>query len=352
MNVFSFILRYSFSRFNRHLRSALKISLSFAFSMAILMIVLSVMQMLQDSRFTALRDVKSFDITVEDVSIEEIKSLYPDECVFRYKEGYALLNGEPFQVRYIDDDYDGGINILFGTGDSMLVPYSLYMRLSSPIQYSTVFREDGRSRVLNEEISPSGVYYTALSSEFDPYYVFMPYENAPGDLSEIVAIKGSSDTAPLSERGLGYETWMDKERTLYSAFALENFMMFLVLLILLIIVYVEILSEARTFLKNKRKERVELGIIGEKRGRIYFIFISSFLLILILGSAFSVIFQEFGVFIFSLLMRRYLGLYREIRIDYSLFFIINIVFLLITAFTVYILLRKSEKESVMEALHD
>ena len=40
----------------------------------------------------------------------------------------------------------------------------------------------------------------------------------------------------LEERGIGFETWKEKERTLYSAFALESFMMFLVLLILLLIV--------------------------------------------------------------------------------------------------------------------
>ena len=352
MNTFSFIRRYSFSRYNRHFASSLKIAISFSLSMAVLIVILSVMQMLQTSRFDAIRDVKSFDITIKGASLDEVKVLYPDESVFRYKEGYALIDGNAYCVRYIDSDYDGGVDILFGTPDGMLIPYGLYMHMKSPsLDFSTISRVDGRSIPISRKVEPSGVYTTSLSS-FDSYYVFMPYDSAPAGCIELVAVKGSEETGMLEERGIGFETWKEKERTLYSAFALESFMMFLVLLILLLIVYVEILGEARVFLRNKRKERLELRILGMAGWRIDLIFISSFLLILFFGLVLSVLLQEVGARGFSYIMHSSFSLYKDVYIDYSLFFLISIVFLFLTAITVYILLRRNEGKSIMEELHD
>ena len=154
MNTFSFIRRYSFSRYNRHFASSLKIAISFSLSMAVLMVILSVMQMLQTSRFDAIRDVKSFDITIKGASLDEVKVLYPDESVFRYKEGYALIDGNAYCVRYIDSDYDGGVDILFGTPDGMLIPYGLYMHMKSPsLDFSTISRVDGRSIPISRKVA-------------------------------------------------------------------------------------------------------------------------------------------------------------------------------------------------------
>lgn len=352
MNTFSFVRRYSFSRYNRHFASSLKIAISFSLSMAVLMVILSVMQMLQTSRFDAIRDVKSFDITIKGASLDEVKALYPDASVFRYKEGYALIDGNAYCVRYIDEEYDGGVDILFGTPDRMLIPYGLYMRMKSPsLDFSTISREAGRSVPISRKVEPSGVYTTSLPS-FDSYYVFMPYDSAPAGCVEFVAVKGCEEAGMLEERGIGFETWKERERTLYSAFALESFLMFLVLLILLLIVYVEILGEARVFLRNKRKERLELKILGMAEWRIDLIFISSFLLILVFGLVLSVFLQELGARSFSYIMHSSFALYKDVHIDYSLFFLISIVFLSLTAITVYILLRRNEGKSIMEELHD
>lgn len=353
MNTFTLIRRYSFSRFNRHRASSVKIALSFALSMAVLMIILAVMDMLQSSRFTLIRDIRSFDIIVEDASLEDVSALYPGYTVFHYKEGYALLNGEAFNIRYVDDGYKGGVNVLFGSGSSLLVPYGFYMRMpSETVDFSTLTRRGGRSIPVNLSIIPSGVYYTALSGEFDNMHAFMPYEGAPADAKEYVAVKGTDDTSPLENAGFtSFRTWKESESTLYSAFALENIMMFMVLAILLVIVYVEIRGEVRIFLKNKKKERLELLIIGCTREKTYFIFISSFLLILFSGLLLAIVLQEIGIILFSHILRLLAGYHATMHIDYGLFLVVSIVFFIITVFTIFLALYKDEKRSIMEVMH-
>ena len=105
-------------------------------------------------------------------------------------------------------------------------------------------------------------------------------------------------------------------------------------------------------MRNKRKERLELRILGMAGWRIDLIFISSFLLILFFGLVLSVLLQEVGARGFSYIMHSSFSLYKDVYIDYSLFFLISIVFLFLTAITVYILLRRNEGKSIMEELHD
>ena len=353
MNMLSLIGRYSFSKYNRHRSSSLKIAFSFALSLAVLMITLSVMQMLQTSRFDNLRAIRSFDITVKDASVGEIRALYPDCSVFAYKESYALIDGNAFLIRYVDESYDGNINILAGDLSSMMVSYSSSLSFKSDeVGFSTLLKSGGRSVPINRNIRISGIYYTVIPGEFDSYYAFMPYDAAPEDLAPLIAIKGSDDVSILDENGYEYETWKEKESTLYSAFALESVMMFCVLAVLLVIVYVEIRGESRVFLNNKRKERLELLIIGYNRAATDIIFIVSFLFILFIGSLLAIVLQEVGIMAFRLFLREALGSYdRNLSIDYALFLKINVVFFILTALTVLHFLGKSNRKSIMEALH-
>ena len=153
MNMLSLIGRYSFSKYNRHRSSSLKIAFSFALSLAVLMITLSVMQMLQTSRFDNLRAIRSFDITVKDASVGEIRALYPDCSVFAYKESYALIDGNAFLIRYVDESYDGNINILAGDLSSMMVSYSSFLSFKSDeVGFSTLLKSGGRSVPINRNI--------------------------------------------------------------------------------------------------------------------------------------------------------------------------------------------------------
>ncbi len=353
MSIISLIGRYSFSRYNRHRISSIRIALSYAFSMAILMLILSVMQMLQTSRFSLIRDIKSFDILIEDGNEEEIRDLYPECSVFSYKEGYALLNGSPFSIRYVDENYDGGINMLFGSMGSLVIPYSLYATLSElEIDFSSLSRTSSRSTPVNIEMVPSGVYHTALSAEFDSTHAFLPYDSALGNEISYVAVKGSDDVSPLAENGIGnFRTWKESESTLYSAFTLENFMMFAVLMILLVIVYVELYSEARVFLRNKRKERLELEIMGLGKREAQGVFIASFLLVILSASLLSVLLQEIFLRAFSSIMRRGFSMFMTLKIDYGLFVILNIAFLMLTAITVYVMLIREDRKSMMEVIN-
>ncbi len=351
MNLFGLTLRYSYSRYNRHLAASIKIALTYAVSITAMIVVMAIMSSLQASRFSSIRDVKSFDITVEDGDREKIAALYPDQSVFEYREGYAMLNGIPLIIRYIGSDYDGAVIPFFGNAESLMISYSTYLSTSGDIRLSYISYENGMRRIVNEEVPISGVFYTSLGSDFDSFYAFMPIESAPDDAVSYVAVKGSDDVSPLLENGIsGFETWKEKESTLYSAFMLESVMMALVLLVLLLISYLALRQEARIFLKNKVKERAELRIAGLEGWKIKLVFVSSFLVSLILGSFLSLFISEILVRVFSAFMRSYLGYYGDIAIDYTLFIALNAVFFFITAVTVLFFLRMDDKKSIREAL--
>ncbi len=350
MSTLKIIIRYSASRYNRHRLSSVKIALSFALSLAVIMIILSVMAALQQSRFSAIRDIKSFDILIENGNLSEIEALYPDARVFAYKEGYALLDGSAYIIRYIDESYDGRINIIAGDESGLLVPYSLYTSsFKREYDYSSVERRGGRSVAVRRNLAASGAYYTGLS-DFDSSYAFLPLSDAPEDARSYVAVKGSEDVLPLDKKGISYSLWKDREATLYSAFSLENFLMLSVLIVLLLVVYVEIIDEARTFLRHKKNERIELEIMGMGRKKTVFIFICSFLLILFSGALCSIALSETGVFLFSLYLAK-IGYYSDLSLNYVLFLKINAVFFFLSALTILYMATRGKKKSIMEELN-
>ena len=346
------IYRYSFSLYNRHFRSSVKISLTYALTLFLITIIMAVMASLQSQRFDSIRDVKSFDITVENGDLEEIESLYPDASVFSYSEGYALINGRAFIIRYVDESYDGGINILFGDDSGLILSYSSYMALSNIVRLSRLGGNRARRSLDNIDIAVSGVFNSSMGSSFDSYYAFLPKSYATSFDKEYVAIKGCDDTSALDSMKIGYETWKEKEATLYSAFMLERYLMLLVLFVLLLIVYIELRQEARIFLRNKKNEAYELFISGLEDKKIAFVFILSFLLILFSGALLALLASYLAVPILSSFMRMSFSYYKEVNIDLKMFIIINVAFYIITSLTVFSFFKRSFKKSIREGLDE
>ena len=94
-------LRYSFSASNRHRGRVLRIVLSTAFSVAVLISVISVMDYLQGTRLRGVRDVRSFDAVVQGDVVDELSIRFPDASIFPYAEEDALVSGKAYSIRYI-----------------------------------------------------------------------------------------------------------------------------------------------------------------------------------------------------------------------------------------------------------
>lgn len=262
-------------------------------------VISSIMSYLQRERFDDIRNVRSFDAVFEGDRLEELKSLFTDKSIFKYGESEALVDGKAFFVRFIDESYDGGIRILGGSDEGLLYPYSVYNPKKS---VSMVMLRSGRSTLLlprTERVEISGYYASRMGSDFDESYIFLPYEMADDSVSVKTAIKGLGDKELKELRSNGYEftSWKESEASLYSAFSLENGMMYIVLSLLFVMIAVSIRGSVRIFYDAKRKERASLMILGLSRRDTEASFVLSFLIVASLGVFLSLLFSYFFLFV-------------------------------------------------------
>ena len=279
-------LRYSFSSSSHHRQRAVRIALSVALSLAVLMVTVSVMDYLQSGRFDRIRSVRSFDITLDGEHTGEMRARYPGASVFAYGETEALLNGRAYTVRFIGSDYDGGMRVVSGSADGLIVPLSLYI-MGDDSAALTMLIEGRNGRMLPAEISysVSGAFSTELGSAADSSYLFLPYGMMPEGVPVHTAIKGvsSNEMEKLRGEGLSGESWKEKESGLYSALLAEKVLMHAVLSLLFVIILVSAASGVRFFFQSRAGEIAELMVLGLKRDAAVAAFTLSFLIVILLG---------------------------------------------------------------------
>ncbi len=284
--ILSLALGYAFPH-SRALRSrSIRIMLTIALSLSVVTLVISIMNCLQSTRFSLIRDVRSFDCVVEGDRKDEIKQILPSAVVFTYGEGEALTRGGAYLVRYIDSDYDGGLNMLFGDFSALVIPYSFYRKNGRGKTQLTMLRS-GRSTVLprEAEYEQSGVYYTELGSEFDDTMLFLPLSEADPATKIRTAVKkaGSDGIRKLREKGFSVTSWKESEESLYGAFLVEKTLMYGVLSLLFIIIAVSMKSGEHVFYEARKKEFAELEILGMGRKRLRCLSLLSFMTVTLSG---------------------------------------------------------------------
>lgn len=279
--------RFAFSVLPSHRSRCIRIVFSIALSLAMLMIVISIMDYLQSSRFESIRDVRSFDAVVEGSRKDELSNLFPEASVFEYAETDALLGGRAFLIRFIDEDYDGGVRMVTGDSSRVAVPYQVYAE-SRYNEIAVTYLQEGKSgRTVPKTVNlvPSGVYVTRLGSEFDSTMLFMPLSGLSGNARVVTAVKGIGDEEMKRIKELYPDSvlWKEKEEALYSAFLIEKTMMYAVLSMLFVIILVSQRQNIDIFSLSKEKEMAELRILGMKKSCILISFCMSFMIIAFLG---------------------------------------------------------------------
>lgn len=345
----SLALRYSFSRSNRHRRRAFRIVLTTALSTAVLLTVISIMNYLQGSRIERIRDVRSFDAVVEGDRRDELSIRFPSASVFLYAEEDALIGERAYTIRFIDNEYDGGIEVI-GDVSGMVVPYSYP---SSEVSAMMLARgQSGAALPREQRFSVTGRYYSALGYEFDSTHMFLPL-SLYGGQDIFTAVKGieDRDAKALERDGYDIRTWKESEAGLYSALMIEKTMMYLVLSLLFVVILVSLASSIRTFMAAKRGERAELEILGLGRFKINLSFIMSFLIILLsgllLGAVLSLALMPAAE---SFMMM--LGMDAELSFSVPTFLVLSFLLISISTLLAASEERKEEKMSIMEVLFD
>ena len=263
--------RYAFSSSNRHRAKSVRIALGMMISTLALIVTISVMDFLQNSRFTSLREVKSFDLVVQSEEIEEVKAIVGETPCFIYKEMPALLvtdtQSKAVMVRYIDESYQGGLyssSLNLVNDGALISPY--YMNSFSD-NVKLVYLDQGKvaTRTLKtQNLEIEGYYRTKLGSDFDSLYIFLPLTMAPSLLKTQIAVLGEDTNlhSKLIKAGYKTTTWQEAESSLYQAMMVEKWMMIIILSMLFIIILVQINTNSRLFIEAKKGEIATLWSLG------------------------------------------------------------------------------------------
>ena len=348
-------MRYSFSPQGRHRSRSIRLAFTIAVSMAAVLIIISIMEFLQEGRLERIRDVRSFDTVVEGDFSDEISALYPDFKVFSYGEADALISGHAARIRFIDDDYDGGVMMLGGEMDSLVVSYPMLFSLPDSHSASVMLLSEGKSgRVLPSSYSfpISGVYTTAMGREFDELYAFMPLDSMPAGIGMHTAVKGRDVSKELSAIGYDAVSWKESESALYSAFMLEKMMMYMVLLLLFIIISVSMKQTVRIFYEERTPEIAELMILGMNARTVRMSFRLSFLMILAIGIL--------AGYILALVLMPVAGNYldaifhrgRGLRVPYDGLFFLSLFLIAVTLIFTAKAGRRAERSPLEDILHE
>ncbi|MBQ0070939.1 MAG: hypothetical protein KBS81_03650 [Spirochaetales bacterium] len=346
--------RYSFSSVSRQRVRSLRTVLTVALSLAMVIVILSIMNFLQQDRFVSIRSVRSFDVVVNGDHKEEISSLFPSTSVFVYGEGEALVPGGAYLVRYIDEDYDGGLHYLYGEGKGLSIPYSLFSsNRFSDVTLSIMKKGKSGASTLKNVVYPiESVYYTELGQEFDSTMLFLPLSEAPLTAKIYTAVKGieEGDLSLLSS--YEYRTWKDMESSLYSAFLLEKTMMSAVLLLLFVIIAVSLRQSVRIFSESRRREMAELEILGLGKGRILLVSILSFLIVIALGIFLGLVLGGGLLPLLERVSSSHLFLNMTLTLHWGGFLFYSILMVLLTVLFVLLERRRDEGKELTEVIHE
>ncbi len=296
MSPFFLSYRYSFSSSNRHRLKAVKIAIGMLFSTLALLVTLSVMDYLQNTRFAALKSVKSFPIVIESSSSVDLG----DIPHFVYKEMPALLTSQSFSqavmVRFVDENYQGGLpdNSLSLLQQGALVGITFNGKLSEDVKLSYLDTGKAVTRTIkNIPLNISGYYRTRLGSSFDNNYIFLPLSLAPEYLNEKIAILDESDEliSSLKANGYSFTTWQEAEATLYDAMMMERLLMIFIISFLFLIILVQINTNARLFIEVKKGEIITLWTLGLSKQKCAISFALSGFIVSFLGCFLGYIFS-------------------------------------------------------------
>lgn len=272
------VSRYLLSTAGHNRQRVMRIFIGLCLSTAVLLSVISIMDYLQNSRFSTIKQVRSFPVTVEtdQDGLARLEEEYGSEyTLFGYKEGEGLLSSGSSSygtlIRYIGSDYDGGLYTSGSlTEDGILVPY-LQVRsgvISGNVALTTL--ESGRTVRLvprRREYTVSGFFSTYLGSEFDSQMVFLPLSAAEDISTYTVAFLADDDeiaslSMELSSAGYEVTLWSEREDSLYSAMLMEKLVMEILLSSLFVILLVQIVQNASSLAAAKRRESAALYLMG------------------------------------------------------------------------------------------
>lgn len=345
-------LRFSFSSDLNHRGSSIRIAISLMFSLSVLMVAMSIMDFLQSGRFSGIRESISFDITISGDHEDEMRKMFPSATVFSYGETEALLDGNAYTLRYIDDSYNGGLTIWSGEEGGLIVPYEV---LASRGYSSVILTAIGKGRSgmmlpISQSHMITGAYRLAGASGTP--MLFLTLDSMPEGTAVYTAIKGADASCADTLRLEGYDavSWKEKEESLYGAFLIERTMMIVMLSLLFIVILVSLRQSVMTQIEGKEKELRELETLGMPRIRIFLAALLSSWIVLAAGIAGGFVLSMILLEAASRFLFRFFLSTADLDMQYMLFFLFSAAMLAFSFLFTYLSVRRTWRKDIMEVL--
>ncbi|MGN0905939.1 MAG: FtsX-like permease family protein [Bullifex sp.] len=272
---------YLFTKNRKERSRNIRITAGLVFSTMVLLSVLSIMDHLQNSRFTYIKKIRSFPVVLKNPDIDDADSLkeefFDSAIVFEYRTAEGLLKtaqGESaVTVRYVSPDYEGGLVTTGGVGERLLIPYRLYLGSKGGEVSLTTLEEGKVARIAprTRTYGSYGTFQTALGSEFDLSTVFLPLEAAPESSVRYIAFIPfgiSEDELVRRVESLNTGTcitWKESEASLYGAMLVEKNVMSLLLMSLYLVIFVQVVQNSSVSAASRKRELVSLYLMGYRR---------------------------------------------------------------------------------------
>ena len=311
--------RYAFSKTRGQRTTSIMILAGIAIGLAALLGISSVMNGLQDSQLTQLRNLESFDLIVSSkiLSKEDILKISGVSEAYEFIETNVLLvdktsgNSTGSRVRgYKTEIFSSKrmslslklLNPVPEPFDGLLISYSMKNALSLRFgdAVKVTFLKRGKTATIVPYSSNLDVdgFFSSRMTEFSSSTLFMDYDSLAsivGDEYSRLGIYADGNQKSVVNAILSLDsqadviTWQEYNRALYSALMLEKTLMFIFLAFMFLIICVNLKNSTRRLLFNKQKEGAMLRALGCRRKDINFIFLTQGVIVCILGEALRVI---------------------------------------------------------------
>lgn len=310
--IFKAANRYAFSKQHRQRRLSILIILGIAAGMAALIIIIGIMNSLQDSQLSRIRDVESFDVTLTDTILtpDEIMKFDGVELAFEYLDIPAMAGN-------IDTGSTSFVK-LRGISKALLDHPRFYLSVRIPGELDDTFYLGNRLAVLLDSFAGYDVRITFLKNgntvRLIPFSMNIPtmrtFSSSSAEFSEttiITSIDNLRNISSNSETKLGIYvsdsnrlnevvrqikeadpdsapvTWKEANSALYSALLLEKYMVVFFLAFIIIIVSYYLKRSTRRMIASKRKEAAAMRAMGMTRRGISMVFLVQAMEISLIG---------------------------------------------------------------------
>lgn len=299
--------RYIFSKHNGQREASIMIFISVVISIVAIITASAIMNSLQKTQLDTIRNIESFDLIIEDTSLDKDKIKALTGCdVYAFDDISCIvqnLNSDKAQslrLRVIDSSYFDNprtTQSLFSLGkinDGLIISNSMTYNLNASLndELKVTVLKKGKTATLAPFTFKTKVsaLYTSSLSEFSSSTLFIDCslftdltgtQGSKFGLFTSLNLKDIEKIIYQEDPDCKVTNYKEYNNALYSALVLEKTLMYVFVAFIFLIVFKGLKNSTRRLIQNKKNEIAILKSVGLKEKKIRSIFLKQGLYIIV-----------------------------------------------------------------------